>query len=267
MSQENAVYKKFEELLRDGKEDEILNLLKNIAKDNRVFMTNKPNYFIVQDEQSCYYLSLHYENGEMLDFRICPQGAEVISSRKSVQRPSKKKCQAQLTDKIVTKISTRLEKKIQDMLNPFTVQIEELKKKYVEIVEKLDALQEEKNKGYGVIEEKKEAKRGGRKTAIEILEEQGVVFEPELKLKNKDAYFRRLEKDGAKVINLENERIAMSQEFYKKFLEKLKEIRTADTEEVISRLDQKQAKLFRKLADNAILFFNSEKKEWELIIK
>ena len=179
-------------------------------------------------------------------------------------------------NELVSQISSRLERKVEDLLNPFTAQIEDLKRKTAEIIEKIDELgakttkkvieedeeKEEKSKKRSSEQVKKE---GERKSAIEILNEQGVVFESELKLRNTDAFFSKLEREGAKIIYLEKERIAMSKEFFDNFVKKLKEIKTPDPEEAASKLDPKEAKLFRKLVAEASVIFDSDGKYWRLL--
>ena len=166
---------------------------------------------------------------------------------------------------IISQIMSKLERKIQDLINPFTSQITDLKKEYAEIIEKLEEIQsKEKQEEEGKKRETKNRKRG-RKSAIEILEEQGVRFESELKLRNKDAFFGKLEREGAVILHLKNERVALSKNFYEEFVEKLKQINTPDPEEAASKLDQKQAKLFMKLVADAILIFDGDKKYWRLV--
>jgi len=182
---------------------------------------------------------------------------------------------------LASQISSKLERKVQDLLNPFTAQIEDLKRKTAEIIEKIDEIESKPTKNTSEEEEEKEEKNlrrnldqskfeqprkeGERKTAMDILNEQGVVFESELKLRNTDAYFSKLEREGAKVIYLEKERIAMSQDFYDNFVRKLKEIKTSDPEEAASKLDPKEAKLFKKLVAEASVIFDSDGKYWKLL--
>ncbi|MBP1357557.1 MAG: hypothetical protein JZD40_03605 [Sulfolobus sp.] len=175
---------------------------------------------------------------------------------------------------IVTQISSRLERRVQDLLNPFTAQIEDLKKKAAEIIEKIEEIEVKSGKKVSEEEERKEErsfrkvieqpkKEGERKTAMDILNEQGVTFESELKLRNTDAYFSKLEREGAKIIYTEKERIAMSHEFYENFLNKLREIKTSDLEEASSKLDPKEAKLFRKLASEGLIIYDQQEKYWK----
>ena len=176
---------------------------------------------------------------------------------------------------IISQISSRLERKVQDLLNPFTAQIEDLKRKTAEIIEKIDEVESKSSRKISEEEQKEEKsskknieqskKEGERKTAMDILNEQGIVFESELKLRNTDAFFSKLEREGAKIIYLEKERIAMSKDFFDTFVKKLKEIRTPDPEEAASKLDSKEAKLFKKLVAEASVIFDSDGKYWKLL--
>lgn len=173
-------------------------------------------------------------------------------------------------DEIVNQISTKIERKVQDLINPFTAQIEDLKKKYAELLEKIEELGSKTETKNESVEEKpsKTVKREGgeKKTAIDILNEQGAVYESELKLKNADAFFAKLEREGARIIYTEKERIAVSQDFYNRFVEKLKEIKTSDPEEAQSKLDPKEAKLFRKLVSEGTIIFDGESKSWKVLV-
>ncbi|BFH73250.1 hypothetical protein SJAV_11940 [Sulfurisphaera javensis] len=177
---------------------------------------------------------------------------------------------------LVAQISSRLERKVQDLINPFTAQIEDLKRKIAEVVERIDEIEakvegqssKEKEEQKPIQTQKKPAyeqskKEGEKKTAIEILNQQGALFESELRLKNADAFFNKLEREGARIIYTEKERIALSQEFFNKFLEKLKEIKTPDPAEAESKLDQKEAKLFKRLVSEGLIIFDGETKSWK----
>jgi len=215
-------------------------------------------------------LILHLNDDEynQLEEKAKKEGYSLISDYAKKVLLSPVPTQQGAMNDIETEISRRLERKIQDLLNPLTAQITDLRKKTAEIIEKLDNMTgEENNKKEEEIQNEKnrEQKRGGRKKAIEILEEQQIVFESELKIRDPDPFFRRLELDGAKIIYLENERVAMTQKFYNDFIEKLKEIKTADPKEVESKLNNRQAKLFGKLVQEAMVFYDAEKQSWIMI--
>lgn len=173
----------------------------------------------------------------------------------------------------VLQVSTRLERKVQDLINPYTSQIDDLKKKIAEIVEKIDELETKLGNTSSTPKEEhippqkrsfeQPKKEGERRTAIEILNSQGVLFESELRLKNPDTFFSKLEREGARIIYTEKERIALSQEFFNNFVNKLKEIKTSDPSEAENKLDPKEAKLFKRLVSEGLLMFDAETKSWK----
>ena len=182
-------------------------------------------------------------------------------------------CSPQQID--VSVLASKLERKVQDVLMPFTSEIETIKKQVAQLIEIVDSLtkqeipqekpqpqREKYQEKKPVQQEEKEKKR----TAIDVLREQGVVYESELSLKNPDAFFTKLENEGAKIIITEKERIAVYPDFYNKFLEDLSKITSSDTEEASSRLDPKEAKLFRKLASDGLVYYDAESKSWKLLV-
>ncbi|PVU69382.1 hypothetical protein DDW04_00630, partial [Sulfolobales archaeon SCGC AB-777_K09] len=105
-----------------------------------------------------------------------------------------------------------------------------------------------------------------KRTAMIILKEQGASYESELNLRNPDAYFTKLENEGAKIIITEKERIAVHPDFYAKFVNDLSKIHTNDANEAARLLDGKEAKLFRKLVSEGLAYFDSESQTWKLLV-
>ncbi|MBP1356947.1 MAG: CopG family transcriptional regulator [Sulfolobus sp.] len=180
----------------------------------------------------------------------------------------------QFNDEIINQITIKLERKIQDMINPFTGEIEELKKKIAEIFERLDSLEDviqkegSQKSSYSerkLARSKEKSQKTEKKTGIEILREKGVLFESELNLKNPDAFFDKLESQGAKIITTETERIAIDDNFYNDFLKKLEGIHTQDEAEVQKSLNKTEYKLFQKLRKSALLYFDNSSKSWKFI--
>mgnify|MGYP001772491927 CR=1 FL=1 len=219
-------------------------------------------------------IKLTDEEYKELEERARKEGYTLLSEYIRAVLFSQSPSSAQLNiNDLVSQISSKIERKVQDLLNPFTAQIEDLKKKTAEIIEKIEELNSKPAKKVSEEEEEKPVKKsleqpkkeGEKKTAMDILNEQGVLFESELKVKNPDAFFSKLDREGAKIIYLEKERIAMSKEFYDNFVKKLREIRTPDPEEAASKLDPKEAKLFKKLVAEASVIFDSDGKYWRLL--
>jgi hypothetical protein len=112
----------------------------------------------------------------------------------------------------------------------------------------------------------KVAEEEKKRTAMIILKERGASYESELNLRNPDAYFAKLENEGAKIIITEKERIAVHPDFYAKFVNDLSNIHTADVNEAAKLLDEKEAKLFRKLVSEGLAYFDSESQTWKLLV-
>ncbi|MCG2888796.1 MAG: hypothetical protein L7H21_05090 [Sulfolobales archaeon] len=182
----------------------------------------------------------------------------------------------------VLAITGKIERKIQDVLMPFASEIDTLKKQIAMVYEKLDeissnirAAQETRPSSH---EERPQPQREmkettpsekvaeKRRTAMSVLKDKGVVFESEQSLRNPDAYFTKLENEGAKIIITEKERIAVHPDFYAKFTSDLSKIRTADVNEAANLLDEKEAKLFRKLVSEGLAYFDSESRTWKLLV-
>ena len=224
--------------------------------------------FCLNKSMKTLILYLNDDEYKQLEEKAKKEGYTLVSDYAKKVLLSPMPTQETLMNNIETEVTRKLERKIQDLLNPFTAQIVDLRKRTAEIIEKLDNMTGEENKKKEEEAQKEksgEQKRGGRKKAIEILEEQEIVFESELKIRDPDPFFRRLELDGAKVLYLENERVAMTQKFYNDFIGKLKEIKTADPKETENKLNDKQAKLFRKLVQEAMVYYDAEKQSWNMI--
>lgn len=163
------------------------------------------------------------------------------------------------------KIAVRLERKVQDVIMPFTTEIDNMKRQIAQIVEAIDELQSVCKGSDRRHAEKRDEKRQ-RSTAIDILEEQGVVFEEDLDLKNPDAFFAKLEREGAKVVRLRSGRIAIHPNFLEEFSNEIEKIDTNDLKKATSKLTTKKAELFLKLVAEGLLYFDENKKKWVLLI-
>lgn len=210
-------------------------------------------------------------------------------------------------------ISGRIERKIQDVLMPFTSEIDALKMQIAMVLEKIDEIsdnirettltsvktekkgshtqkglkempeksgiaqsekgsEKEPQQAQKETKEKNEASQtekattDKKKDAMSVLKEQGVVLESELNLRNRDALFSKLEKEGAKIITTEKERIAIHPDFYVKFTSDLNKINTPDVNEAAKHLDEKEAKLFKKLVSEGLAYFDNGSKTWKLLV-
>lgn len=168
-------------------------------------------------------------------------------------------------------ITKKLERRIQDMINPFTAEVESLKRKIAELSEKIDSIQELQNKKTEKTnnvskqqQQNPQNQQKSKKTLMEILKEKGAMYESELNLKSPDAFFEKIEREGGKVLITDKERIAVDQEFYANFIKKLSEVHTSDDVEAQKFLNKQEHKLFQKLRSLGIIYFDSSTKSWKI---
>ncbi len=183
------------------------------------------------------------------------------------------------TESLAKKLGARLERKLQDMINPWTAKIDSLSTRLAELQEKLEALEEkvssleQKRKetapapryaGFQPHERFQREHRGQRRrSAIERLREQGVVFEHEVQwLRDRDAFFEKLRREGALVMVIDDERVALDPGFWEAFKEKLATIKTPNEEEVKNLLRDQEYELFRRLRRAGMIYFDHSKSAW-----
>ena len=145
---------------------------------------------------------------------------------------------------VTNTIAQRLERKLQDVLNPFTGKIDDLAKRVSALEEKVSGAEEQRpQKPQSEPKPQQQKQEEQRRTAIDILKQQGVMFESELRLRNPDAFFSKLDREGAKIITTDNERIAIDQDFLRSFKEKLATIDSDDMELAQKKLRPTEYKL------------------------
>jgi hypothetical protein len=169
---------------------------------------------------------------------------------------------------VTNTIAQRLERKLQDVLNPFTGKIDDLAKRVSALEEKVSGAEEQRpQKPQSEPKPQQQKQEEQRRTAIDILKQQGVMFESELRLRNPDAFFSKLDREGAKIITTDNERIAIDQDFLRSFKEKLATIDSDDMELAQKKLRPTEYKLLEKLKSYAVAIFDSTKKRWTLLLE
>ena len=188
---------------------------------------------------------------------------------------------------IAEQVSARIERKLQDeIINPYTAKIDSLAQRLGEIQARLELVEEK-------ITSEQPARRAPapqpvskpritrratrqparlqasgisrRKTASERLREQGAVYEEDVGwLRNKDAFFDKLAREGAIVLSLPTGRIAVDPDFWARFLDKLGEIASPRDEEVKVLLEPRQYKLFAKLRSAGKVYFDETAGSWRV---
>ncbi len=194
-------------------------------------------------------------------------------------------------EKLLERIQARLERRLQDMINPWTAKIDQIQARLAGIQEKLETL-EEKVKELEAREEKTRERpvgpreatsyqsgpvagfhgerreyraHGRRRSAIDRLREQGVVFEHDVQwLRDRDAFFEKLRREGAVILELGGERVAIDPTFWENFKEKLAELPTANEDEIKILLTGQQYELFKRLKEAGLVYFDATKRAWKL---
>lgn len=178
-----------------------------------------------------------------------------------------------LLEKWIETLTSRIDRRVQDLVNPYTARIDEALRKIADLHEKLEELEEkirqleEKLKEHRPPARQQQAYQEKRKTGIERLREQGVVFESELyRLRNRDAFFEYLARSGAKIIEAKGERIAVDPSFWDKFVTKLlEEITTSNEDKIKLLLTKQEYRLFQKLKESGLLYYDSTSRRWRFV--
>ena len=196
---------------------------------------------------------------------------------------------------VVSSVESRLlklERVVVDLLNPYTgkidrvtAQLSTLQEMLEEIRDMLQQLRQqpqirqptspyaardsrgwqERGRWSGQRERGRGEQRGGRVTAIELLRENGVTFEEDVRgqLRNPDSFFARLEREGAIVFYLDNGmRIAVYPDFLDELIEKVRELDVEDREALARYLTEKEARLFNALVDAGIIYYDALTRQW-----
>lgn len=176
-------------------------------------------------------------------------------------------------------VAERLERKVIDLLNPFTGKIDEINRRLAELIESLEAHRE------AALEERVERvqqaraerqavrpQRGWeRGDALGRLREEGVFFGEEASwIRSPERFFRFLERRGAIVLDAGGEKIAVDPGFWEKFRGFVEAMDVADAEEaeriVEDEMGEKAARLFRKLVKAGLLTFDEDRGEWTILL-
>ncbi|HID80110.1 MAG TPA: CopG family transcriptional regulator [Ignisphaera sp.] len=181
---------------------------------------------------------------------------------------------------VIEKLVTYIERKIHDKINPFTSKIDEVNRKLAEVIERIELLEDkvkeleskasschEVTAPHG--EEERERKEKPRRTARDILRDQKVMFESEIvkRIKDRDTFFLKLERSGAKIIEAKDERIAVDPDFWHEFVEKVKALSTNNEDKIKEYLDPIEYKLFNKLRESALIYFDATSRRWNLLVE
>ncbi len=171
-----------------------------------------------------------------------------------------------ILEKWLESLLARVDRRVQDLVNPYTAKVDELMRKIADLYERIEQLEAEIKDFKKKLSEQRSytSRRTERKTGIERLREQGVVFESELgRLRNRDAFFDYLSRQGAKIINVRGERVAIDPGFWEKFKRKVfEELSTNNEDEIKLLLTKQEYKLFIKLKESGLMYYDSTVRKW-----
>ncbi|MEB3859736.1 MAG: hypothetical protein LRS43_00840 [Desulfurococcales archaeon] len=165
----------------------------------------------------------------------------------------------------IESMAKRLERTIVDLINPFTGKIDELAQRIADLAEKIEKGEAEERAEHHAEE------RGRRRgfTALDRLKSEGVVFEEDMRwLKAPEKFFQRLEREGAIVLNLGGERVAIDREFWERFVSGVEDVKVRDPDHaavlVEEKMGGKAARLFEKLVRASIAFYDEDLGRWSV---
>jgi len=173
---------------------------------------------------------------------------------------------------IVTRIA-------QDVINQYMSIIEDLRRKYAELVERIENIETRLSELQGQIpkqpvryqyyQPQRQQARRQRKSGIERLREEKVLFESNLRgLKNRDSFFKYLEREGAKIIVLDGERVAVDRDYWDELRRKIfDEISTNIDEEIKKILDPIGFEIFQRLKRSGLIYYDSSQQKWRPVDK
>ncbi len=166
---------------------------------------------------------------------------------------------------------------IQDMINPYTSKIDRIAVNIADLIERVESIEDRIARLEASIDELKERiselkiqqptttvrVRRARPSAIERLRDEGYVMQEDLKwLSNPRAFFEKLRREGAVVIEAGGRYIAVDPEFWREFEKSVSELATEDPGEACGLLGSKKCRLFKALVDAGYIFYDRIAGRW-----
>jgi len=175
-------------------------------------------------------------------------------------------------ESILEKLKSRVKRIVEDEMGRFLEMLSDLRNRVAELHDRVESLSielENLKKQIEMTTTVEASKRREKKTGIERLREEKVVFESNLPPRlNKDRLFNYLEREGAVVLRLSRERVAVDPEYWREFKKKLFEEISTNDEELIKRvLGSPGYELFLKLREESLIYFDSKQKKWLASVK
>ncbi len=197
-------------------------------------------------------------------------------------------------------VASRIERRVMDLLNPFTGKIDELSRRMAELVEAVEGVRggavEEApvqpvysgeeyeapaptarpripRASEAVEHERGERPRRGRSrgggTAIERLRSEGILVASRAPwIKDPDKFFAYLEREGVVVLDLGFDKVAVDPDLWREFQEVVEALDVQDAEEAAAIAEEKLGaaggELFRLLVRSGKLYYDEDRGGWQL---
>ena len=171
------------------------------------------------------------------------------------------------------RLGKRLERLVQDLLNPFTQKVDDLARRLAQLEEAIEALRSQAQQAPAQQRQAPQARQAEREQApskaVERLRRQGVVFEEEVGwLRAPDKFFAKLEREGAVVLAFSDGRAAVDPDFWKKLVAEIEGTSLRDpkqaADKIAASLGDRAATLFNKLVKNNIAYYNDNERRWRV---
>ena len=176
-------------------------------------------------------------------------------------------------------IARRLRRVIEDILNPYTAKIDEILRRISSLQE---SLEEALSRTPQVEPERapqpqpppppQHPSRGfrgrtGRRTAMDRLKEDGILVASEARwINDPERFFSHLERQGAVVVRLSDDMVAVHPDFWSRFKKILEETAVKSWEDVEALLDsslgEAAVRLFRLLRREGLVYYDEEEARW-----
>ncbi len=176
------------------------------------------------------------------------------------------------SEAVEERLAKRVERAIQDVLNPFTQKIDELAKRLAEIQEGVEELKEslrQRPQAAQATERPSRTTPAEQSAALERLRRQGVVFSEDVAyMRAPDRFFAKLQRLGAVVIQLPDGQVAADPDFWRKFMAEVENTKLPDARQVADKLaaglGERAATLFNRLVKGGFVVYDEDTRRWVL---
>ncbi|MCE4600307.1 MAG: hypothetical protein F7C38_01905 [Desulfurococcales archaeon] len=170
-------------------------------------------------------------------------------------------------------IAKRLERRIEDILNPYTGKIDEIYRRLGEVIELLEAREDQEQRREEYVERPRSYERYERQqrqkrpSAIDRLKEQKVVFYSDVAwMKAPNRLFQKLEREGAIVISGAGETVGVDPEYWEEFVNLVSRLGISDPDEVekllTTKLGEQARRLFQVLLRSGLAYYDRDLGSW-----